>query len=125
MAEQLKRDFAGTCPYSRLFGNSGPTSGSSSTYPDVSMGELAIRYRSRPGPQFFANRIVRSFYCVQAFGVPSFDLSIGIGSSVFVLLEQFHNRSHVQLTQTLADGFPKKIFRIAVMAGAFSSPPAV
>src|SRR5580704_797638 len=32
-----------------------------------------------------------------------------IGISVFVPLEQFHDSSHVQLTQTLADGFAKDI----------------
>src|SRR6202021_173004 len=38
-----------------------------------------------------------------------FDLPNGIGSSVFVPLEQFHDSSHVQLAQTLADGFAKDI----------------
>jgi hypothetical protein len=32
--------------------------GSRATRLDLPMGELAIRYRSRPGPQFFANWIV-------------------------------------------------------------------
>src|SRR5579872_2834299 len=38
-----------------------------------------------------------------------FNLPNGIGSSVFVPLEQFHDSSHVQLAQTLADGFAKDI----------------
>jgi len=38
-----------------------------------------------------------------------FDLPTGIGCSVFVSLEQFHDSSHVQLAQTLADGFAKDI----------------
>ena len=58
-----------------------------------------------------------------AFGVLSSILPTGIGGSVFVPLEQFHDGSHVQNTQPRADGLAK-IFRIAVMmAGAFSSLP--
>src|ERR1700761_3378780 len=72
------------------------------------MCELTIRYCSRPECAMGQMLLIE---CSLASSVRSsfFDLPNGIGSSVFVPLEQFHDSSHVQLAQTLADGFAKDI----------------
>ena len=44
-----------------------------------------------------------------AFGVPSSICQSVSAVPIFVPLEQFHDRSHVQLTQALANGFAKDI----------------